>query len=123
MAKAAVMARSELSAGLAKLNLNLTIVDHPIPIPTVARGGRKGAGIYAQILNSALKLKPTTVEGGLAPHFEWPCESRRQLRTRMMGLQGTKRRQKGSWDHIYFMQRANEDEGKFHIYIWNEGPQ
>lgn len=121
MAKTAVMARPDHTAALAQIGLNLSFVDHPIPIPTIARGGRKGAGIYAQILNSALKLKPTTVEGGLAPHYEWPCDSRRQLRTRMMGLQGTKRRNKDIWARVYFMQRSNEDENKFHIYIWNEG--
>lgn len=104
---------------LSQLGLHLT--DHPIPIPVIQRGGRKGAGMYAQILNSALKLKPTTLESGLAPHFEWPCDSRRQLRTRMMGLQGSKRRGGEVWQHIFFMQRSNEEESKFHIYIWNEG--
>lgn len=121
MAKPAVMQRHDLSAGLQQLGLNMTVIDHPIPIPTIARGGRRGAGVYAQILNSALKLKPTTIESGLAPHFEWPCDSKRQLRTRMMGLQGTKRRSKGTWDRIFFMQRSNEPENKYHIYIWNEG--
>ena len=121
MAKPAIIQRESLSAGLAQLGLNLTIIDHPITIPTVIRAGRRGAGTYAQILNSALKLKPTTMDSGLAPHFEWPCDSKRQLRTRMMGLQGTKRRNKGTWDHIFFMQRVNDEENKFHIYIWNEG--
>lgn len=121
MAKPAVMARPDPLADLSQLGLNLTRVDHPIPVPVITRGGRKGAGMYARILNSALKLKPATVEGGLAPHFEWPCDNRRQLRTRIAGLQGTKRRQKGTWDKIFFMQRANEPENKFHIYIWNEG--
>jgi hypothetical protein len=99
--------------------LDLQMIEQPVAAPIIARS-RKGTGVYAQVLTAALQLKPTTMETGLAPHFEWQADSLRQLRTKILGLQMTKRKNQDKFHRVFFMQRSNPDEKKFTVYIWRE---
>lgn len=95
------------------------LVDRPIQVPI--RRGRAGTGLYFQLLSDAAKLKATSIETGLDPHFEWSCEDHKQLRSRMTGLSLTKRKNKDLFSRVFFMQRSNPEEKKFTVYIWREG--
>lgn len=97
--------------------LEIKLVDHPIAVPLIRR---KGAGKYLEVLSEALKLKPTSIESGLSPHFEWPCESHRELRSRMISLGSTKRKFADKFGRLFFMQRSNPEEKTFTVYIWKE---
>ena len=51
----------------------LKLVKTPIDASILTR--RQREGFYKNALAQVMKLKPTTIETGLSPHYEWQLES------------------------------------------------
>ncbi len=100
------------------LPAGVKLVTKPITVPTSARSGE-----LLKFLNGAVELTPTTIETGLCPHFEWPFETAKEMRSKVSGLQIARRKlmkRDPRFRKLSFMQRTELREGKkvFMLYVW-----
>lgn len=107
----------ELKRGLPP---TMRLVTEPIKIQRTRAGGQ-----YKNTLKFILTLTKTTPETGLAPHWEWPFDDKKDMFKAHGGLVAARRRLvenegRKEYKRVGIMRQTNADEGKFVIYLWHQ---